>query len=249
MSLGFVVAIPSYDRPQQLRKKTLSMLAENRIPPHAITVFVANNTQRELYASEIGDAYKIVVGRKGMVNIRNAITMHYPPHTRILNVDDDVTYIGKGEASGERMTRTKNLVQLAKEGFALCKHHGYILWGLHPSTNRRSLKSAQTVSTDLKYIAGALFGIINDKALRVTLDHAEDYERCIKVFSKYGGMIRFNRYTAMTTYYAKGGLESTGRTVTKEESDKKELARRYPALATTYVRPGGRTEVRLLKAP
>ena len=121
------------------------------------------------------------------------------------------------------------------------------MWGLHPSTNRRSLKSANTVSTDFKFIAGPLFGIINDKSLRVSLDAAEDYERCIKVYLKYGGMIRFNRYTAMTTFYAKGGNESAGRTVDKEKRDKEALAHRYPKLLTTYVRPGGRTEVRFLK--
>jgi len=39
----FVVAIPSYDRPKELNKKTLSMLNDNNISKNIITVFVANS--------------------------------------------------------------------------------------------------------------------------------------------------------------------------------------------------------------
>ena len=241
----FVVAIPSYDRPKELRKKTLAMLLENGIPPAVTTVFVADAAQRTLYAAEIGPEYKIVVGKKGMVNIRNFITQYYPAKTRILNIDDDVSRIIKGEPTGMTARPVRNLVALANEGFRLCKANGFALWGLHPSTNRRSLKSANTVTTDFKYIVGALYGVINDRSLKVSIDHAEDYERSIQYYIKYGGMVRFNRYSALTAFYAKGGLEAAGRTVAKEDADKKALVRRYPRYATTYVRPNGRTEIRL----
>ena len=101
------------------------------------------------------------------------------------------------------------------------------------------------MTTDFKYIVGALYGVINDRSLKVSIDHAEDYERSIQHYIKYGGMVRFNRYSALTAFYAKGGLEAAGRTVAKEDADKKALVRRYPRYATTYVRPNGRTEIRL----
>ena len=74
----FVVAIPSYDRPKELKKKTLKMLDENKINKSIITIFVASDEQKKIYEAEIGTDYKIVVGIKGMVNIRNFITDYYP---------------------------------------------------------------------------------------------------------------------------------------------------------------------------
>ena len=78
----FVVAIPSYDRVKELKNKTLKMLEENKINKSLITIFVASNEQKNIYETEIGTDYKIVVGVKGMVNIRNFITNYYPSKKR-----------------------------------------------------------------------------------------------------------------------------------------------------------------------
>ncbi len=242
----FVIAIPSYDRSKQLKKKTLTMLENNSIPKSIITIFVANTQEKEIYTEEIGTDYKIVVGIKGMCNIRNFITDYYPENERILFIDDDISKIVKGELSGMKITTVTNLKTLANNGFNLCHNNDYRIWGLHPSANPRSLKSKYLVTNKLNYIIGALYGVINDRTVRVTLDQAEDYERSLKYYVKYGGMIRFNNYAGYTTYYAKGGLQSTGRTTEKEDSDKKTLAKEYPQYARTYTRPNGRTEIRFL---
>ena len=241
----FVVAIPSYDRPKELNKKTLTMLEDNNISKNIITVFVASAEQKKIYEEEIGTDYKIVIGVKGMANIRNFMTNYYPSGKKILFIDDDISRIVKGESSGMKITTVTNLKSLASNGFNLCKKHGYALWGLHPSSNPRSLKSDKLVTNNLKYIIGALYGVINDKSLKVSLDQAEDYERTLKYYVKYGGMIRFNNYSGYTTYYAKGGMEAAGRTSSKEDSDKKQLVKKYSQYAETYIRDNGRTEIRL----
>ena len=242
----FVVAIPSYDRPKELKKKTLKMLDENKINKSIITIFVASDEQKKIYEAEIGTDYKIVVGIKGMVNIRNFITDYYPSKKKILCCDDDINRIVEGNVEGKSVKTVTNLKSLAEKGFRLCNQNNFALWGLHPSSNPRSLKSKNTITEDLKYIIGALYGVINDKSIKVSIDNAEDYERSIKYYIKYGGMIRFNNYSAFTTFYAKGGMEASGRTVEKEDSDKKKLANKYPKYAETYKRPSGRTEIRLL---
>ena len=241
----FVVAIPSYDRPKELNKKTLTMLQENNISKNIITIFVASAEQKKIYEEEIGTDYKIVVGVKGMSNIRNFMTNYYPSGKKILFIDDDISKIVKGEPTGMKLTKVTNLKTLASNGFNLCKKHGYALWGLHPSSNPRSLKSDKLVTNNLKYIIGALYGVINDKTIKVSLDQAEDYERTLKYYVKYGGVIRFNNYSGFTTYYAKGGMEAAGRTSSKEDSDKKALVKKYSQYAETYTRPNGRTEIRL----
>ena len=241
----FVVAIPSYDRPKELNKKTLTMLEDNNISKNIITVFVASAEQKKIYEEEIGTDYKIVIGVKGMANIRNFMTNYYPSGKKILFIDDDISRIVKGESSGMKITTVTNLKSLASNGFNLCKKHGYQLWGLHPSSNPRSLKSDKLVTNNLKYIIGALYGVINDKTIKVSLDQAEDYERTLRSYVKYGGMIRFNNYSGYTTYYASGGMQAAGRTSSKEDSDKKQLVKKYSQYAETYTRDNGRTEIRL----
>jgi len=242
----FVVAIPSYDRPKELKKKTLKMLEENKINKSIITIFVASADQKKIYETEIGTDYKIVVGVKGMVNIRNYITNYYPSKKKILCCDDDITRIVEGNSEGKSVKTVTNLKTLAEKGFKLCNDNNFHLWGLHPSNNPRSLKSSNKITEDLKYIIGALYGVINDKSIKVSIDNAEDYERSIKYYIKYDGMIRFNNYSAFTSFYAKGGMEASGRTIQREDADKKKLANKYPKYAETYTRPSGRTEIRLL---
>jgi len=241
----FVVAIPSYDRPKELNKKTLSMLKDNNISKNIITIFVANSEQKKIYEEEIGTDYKIVVGVKGISNIRNFMTKYYPSGKKILYIDDDINRIVQGQSDGMKLTTVTNLKTLAQKGFKLCKENGFQLFGLHPSNNARSLKSSNSITKKLNYIPGGLYGVINDKSLLSTINYAEDFEKSIKYYIKYGGVIRFNNYSAYTTLYTPGGNQSTGRTVSTEDSDKKALARKYPQYAETYTRPNGRTEIRL----
>ena len=83
----FVVAIPSYDRPKELNKKTLTMLEDNNISKNIITVFDASAEQKKIYEEEIGTDYKIVIGVKGMANIRNFMTNYYPSGKKILFIE------------------------------------------------------------------------------------------------------------------------------------------------------------------
>ena len=49
MSLNdYVVAIPSYKRPQTLKNKSLRVLQEHKIDPRRIDIFVADKEQEEL---------------------------------------------------------------------------------------------------------------------------------------------------------------------------------------------------------
>ena len=88
----YVVAIPSYKRAETLRDKTLSVLAEYKIPASKIYVFVADKEQEELYRSVLKpDSYgHMIIGVPGMANIRNFITEYFPVGKRIINMDDDI---------------------------------------------------------------------------------------------------------------------------------------------------------------
>ena len=45
----YVIAIPSYNRPETIKKATLNMLSEYNVPSKKIHIFVANRQQKKLY--------------------------------------------------------------------------------------------------------------------------------------------------------------------------------------------------------
>ena len=56
------IVIPSYHRSKVLKKKTLAFLEAEGFPKEQITIFVADEQERETYELELGLDYKMVVG-------------------------------------------------------------------------------------------------------------------------------------------------------------------------------------------
>ena len=74
-ALNFVVAIPTYKRYEQLKTHTLSLLKRIHLDMNKVYIFVADEEEKEKYLESLEgeNYYKIVVGEKGMMNIRNFI--------------------------------------------------------------------------------------------------------------------------------------------------------------------------------
>ena len=73
------IAIPSYKRHKTLKEKTLSVLEKYNVDPSIVTIFVANEEEKENYSNELKDTKfnNIVVGVVRMGPIRNFIRNHY----------------------------------------------------------------------------------------------------------------------------------------------------------------------------
>ena len=243
--MDYVIAIPSFNRYDTIKKKTLKMLQQNNIPTDIITIFVATSEQKLLYEQELNNDYKIVIGVLGMANIRNFITDYYEEGQKLVCIDDDITSIKLGNISGKLVTKINNLNEIIINGFNLCKEHDGALWGLHPSNNCRSLKSKNIITTDLKYIIGALYGVINDKSIKVSIDSAEDFERTILYYKKYGKVVRMNNMSAFTQYYATGGMASNGRTTEIDITEKTKLCELFPEYCKIYKTNYNTTNIKL----
>lgn len=243
--MNYKVAIPSFNRYGTIKKKTLKMLIENNIPTDIITIFVANDEQKKLYEKELNNEYNIVVGVLGMSNIRNFITDYYEEGDHVVCIDDDITSIKLGDVSGKLVTKINNLNEIIINGFNLCKENNTALWGLHPSNNCRSLKSKNIITTNLKYIVGALYGVINDRSIKVSIDSAEDFHRSILYYQKYGKVIRMNNMSAFTTYYASGGMADNGRTKELDIIEKTKLCELFPDYCKIYETNYNTTNIKL----
>lgn len=236
--MSYEIAIPSYNRADVCKTKTLAMLRTQSIPAERITVFVASEDQRSLYEEVIPrDLYgRIVVGVLGHNLIKNWISQYYPLGKPYVSIDDDIVNIVQLTGEGKLQTIV-SLDELIQDGFRQCELNNYHLWGIAPVANGFFLK--QTIHLDLKFCIGHFWGCIN-RHIPITLNLKDDYERSLQNAVRDGGVIRFSYIAAVTKYCATGGINQS-----KEErsvANAKEVAtllKDYPGLVRlNSKRPG-----------
>lgn len=239
----YVVAIPSYKRAETLLAKTLPLLERYNIPKEKITVFVASEEEEKIYKDVIGD-YKIVVGIKGMGNIRNFITSYYPEGTHIVNIDDDIkSFVEYDETLPRKEKPLENLKAVIDRGFEECQKSAAKLWGIYPVPNGRFMKP--NVTTKLKYIIGSFWGCINS-GIQVSLDDKEDFERSILYYERDKKVVRINYISPITQYYKEKGGMQEDRTKQRIEDSARFLAETYSTYCSLNTKKkSGIMEVRL----
>ena len=270
MSLNkYVVAIPSYKRPQTLKNKSLRVLQEQKIDPKRIDIFVADKEQEDIYKNELpkGAYNRIIVGKPGIKNIRNFMPNFYPEGQKIFYMDDDIGQIFQNFNHGKTLPRLnkdtydkkhnkllklKNLHKFIERAFDLAKKKKMDNWGVYPVENPYFMKpttrkSDDYTSTYLSYIIGFMTGVINNKKAEIrTIDDKEDYERSIKYYLKDGGVLRFNNVTCRTNCYKEPGGMQVERTKKRIHDSAVYLTKEYPNLCTLNTgKKSGYTEVRL----
>ena len=205
------IAIPSYNRVEQLGQKTLKTLEHSNIDKSIIDIFVANEEQYDLYKNKYPD-YNIIIGEKGIRQIREFIFLkHYNEGDKVISFDDDIELIKMINPRGwEPVGFTNDELDLKKEfdlAFEECEKSGRHMWGVYPVDNCLFMKN--DISYDYKFIIGHLFGVIVKKEL---LNHTpdigarDDYERSIKHYLDDGGVVRLNYLCCKTKYIAEGGI-------------------------------------------
>jgi hypothetical protein len=236
--MSWRIAIPSYRRAQRLKEATLSLLQKHQVPSDRIDVFVADNDEEWDYATTLtaGTYGRMIVAAPGMSAVRNFMTNYYDEGDWILFVDDDVT---------DFLTKTDEPLDFMKfidEAFAECATRNLRLWGIHPIANRFFLK--EKVSTDLRYIIGCFYGVINTKSITVDLEDAEDKLRTCLYYLADGGVLRYNWIAPKTKYYReKGGMQET-RTLERQRASGLIMLERFPLLLHRKDKKDGRIEHR-----
>lgn len=261
----YVVAIPSYKRPETLKTKTLKVLQNYNIDPKRIYIFVADDEQKEIYMNTLPrNSYnKLVVGVPGIKNIRNFMPKYFPEGQHIFYMDDDIYDIyetinpysitsPKYNKKQNQHIRLPSLHKLIKKAFSLSKKTGLTNWGVYPVLNPFFMKPTspninEYVSTKLCYIIGFMTGVINNRKAEIrTIDDKEDYERSIKYYLKDNGLLRFNNITAKTKCYKEPGGMQVERTKKRIHDSAVYLTKVYPELCTLNTsKKSGFTEIRL----
>jgi hypothetical protein len=251
---NYVICIPSYRRANFCNEKTLSTLQKHNIDSKSIFVYVANKEEYDTYKNVLNPSLynKLVIGKKGLVPQRQFIMEQWPTNKHIVFMDDDVESI---DLSLSPMFKKHSLDHFIKKAFETCVQHKSFIWGVYPVFNPFFRKPRPELSTDLKYIVGAFYGIINRpslNSLKLTITklngQKEDVERTIKYFIHDRIVLRFNKIGFTTKYYGKeGGLGRFEERLKpmKEACDR--LQAKYPEYGKMKIRGNGMAEFVLNK--
>lgn len=209
----YVICIPSYKRANVCNERTLKTLRENKIPANKIYVYVADKDDYDIYLQTLDKSLynKLVIGEKGLVSQRQFIMERWVTGKHIVFFDDDVEKI---DLSLSPLFKTHTLDYFIKYAFAECKKRKSFIWGVYAVYNPFYRSPRKELTTELNYIVGAFYGVINRPnldAIKLTITkengQKEDVERTLKYFLNDGIVLRFNKIGFITKYYGKeGGL-------------------------------------------
>lgn len=237
--MEYVVAIPSYNRPNEIIKKTLKTLADGGVSKERIFIFVANDEQAELYKPT---GYKIVVGVLGIANQRVFISNYFPIGQYIISLDDDVEELQTLHES--KLVKLTDLHTFFTSSYETLMRENLFIWGIYPVRNAFFMKSG-VMTKSLKFLIGVCYGYINRNIpeLYPTAEGKEDIEQSILYFKRDGGVIRFNNIAVKTKFNAEGGLGKDRFEMNEKASQL--LQKKYPDVVKIFHRKNGMSEVRL----
>lgn len=262
--MNFKIVIPSLSRPIVLCQKTLKVCKECHIPLDKIYVFIIEQ-EKSSYISEIEKhgfqgIHVIASTPLGLDKARNYITDYFDEAEWLLHMDDDIDgifklYIDENIQDTEKSARYKlieftDIIELCNNTFESCQKENIGLFGIYPVKNGFFMKDLPEMTYDLRFCVGTLWGCINDKSIKISIEEKEDFERTLLYYKKYGKILRLNTITIKTRYYkTPGGMQNE--TVNRIESSKiscKYLLETYPEYTKLYTgKKTGIWEVKLVK--
>ena len=207
MTIDYRIVIPSYQRPQILKEKTLALLHNHQIPIDKVDVLLGTKEEGIEYRKVLGNGFAknfIYHGQKGIGAVRNWIKWYYKYETNVkyvVYVDDDIDSILDWQKPIE------NLESFIEDIFFETETRKLNLWGVSAYHNPFFMK--KDITTNLKYICGAFCGEIIDRDkhdIYVDTDHIEDFQFTMEYFLRDGGVVRNNGVCIKTKYFAEGGI-------------------------------------------
>tara|TARA_Y100001972_G_scaffold112497_1_gene146289 strand:- start:1948 stop:3168 length:1221 start_codon:yes stop_codon:yes gene_type:complete len=247
-SCKWKIAIPSYNRPDALRDKTLKTLAEAGINS-GITIFVANEDEKKRYRERI-KKIRIVVGVIGITAQRNFIKKYYKQvNDCILVLDDDIERFETINKETNKFEKITDLKSLFTDCFITAKNNNVNLWGIYGARNCMFMARQKTkFKLGFSFLIGCVYGYIVEKDMTPYLMDEnvkikQDYEQSVLHYKEMGNILRFNWVTIKTKFYAEGGLGKKPERQQQNLIDQKILTQKYPEYFKPKFRKDGTAEL------
>ena len=247
--MSYVVAIPSYNRYHNITEKVLTALQDGNVLPKKVYIFVANKAQEELYKQAVPQNmyHKIIVGKLGITNQRNFISDYFPEGQYVVSLDDDISSLQT--IRGGKFVFIHDLDKFFKDAYKILKEQKLFIWGIYPTKSLMYMYN--TISFDLKFVAGFTHGYINRHLKELQMspksEGKEDIEQSILFYKLDGGVVRFNNVTSNQTQPRVGGLGKERHEMNAKAAEY--MVKKYPDLVTIFHRKNGLTELRLARRP
>lgn len=244
----YQIVIPTYGRPEGVKKHTLSYLESTDVPRDKINIFVANDAEAEAYAEANPDyADQIIVGVKGLCPQRKFISEHFEEGTPLLTMDDDVSALRelvlKEPLEGTQkpldhpceLKAVSNLDGLIQRGFEMIEDLNYKMWGVYQVDNKGFLHPK--VTTGLKFIMGHFTAFYaGDPVFREIEDFPmkDDFYWTLRHYEEYGGTLRFDNISVKAKQHsgAGGTCEDMDRKLELNNATVERICERFPELAS-----------------
>jgi len=229
--MDYIIAIPSFKRVEIFRTKTLRILKDSNVNMENVFLFVENEEQKKLYEPLHNKI--IVTDTVGIGAKRNYMRKWFRDTNQkyVFCIDDDINMIKN------MRDELEDLDKFIRFAFEKTEELGLNIWGVCPFDNAFYMK--ETVSTNLKYICGALFGLIIDKnkpLLQTTYNHYEDFQFSIEHFKRDKGVCRFNYMCIKTKYFGDGGINESYGGMSNRQLDMEEAGKRFALEYQGYAR-------------
>ena len=235
------ISIPSYGRSDTIKEKTLATLERYNVSKEKIHIFVVEEEYDD-YFSVLKQDYKIIKGQKGLINQRRFIEQYFKEGEMIVMCDDDIIDFDFCD---------KPFDEFILEAFNACINNNAFIFSVYPVWNNFYRQKQKYMATDLRFINGGFYGIINRHDIQYSLpnDMKEDVERTLQYWIKDGIVIRFNQYGFKTKMYSKGGCGEFKERLILNEQSVDHLVAKYGIYGKRKIRKNGCHEFVLNKSP
>jgi hypothetical protein len=205
---SYNIAIPSYNRADTLRQRTLSALQQVGVDCRGrVHIFVANELEADVYQSVLqpGSYASIVQGTLGIGRQRDFILDHFGTGSKVVMLDDDIVQFK------QLYDGPVNLHRAIEKGFQLCEEHDCFMWGINNSSNIRFMRPTYTVGWC--FFQGPFMGFRVRGGLRLEehcSDILEDAQYSLMHCEADNKVLRLNGIGLKARPYGKepGGLQS-----------------------------------------
>ena len=205
--MSFLIAIPSYRRPQW---KTLQFLKEHGVPLRRVHLFLHTPEERELYLKEQEEARHVTchVTRAEGIHGQRSYIMHVLRNYDHVQLDDDVVCIKK--FVHEKMeTVDTNFLEAMEECFNIARENNAVVFGPPAYQNllfiRNNILGNGMVQLN-RYCGRSLIGIRKFEC-KLTHAYGEDHEIFLSALKAGKTTIRINKYIINSGHFeSEGGL-------------------------------------------
>ena len=221
--MKFKIVIPSYNRVEILKERTLAFLDKHKMDKNLIYIFVVREEFGK-YQEALHSDYNIIIGKKGISNQRGFISEYFDDGTPLVSMDDDIKDIYELYYSPTNKKKIKPILCLKRLlylSFLEMTQRKVRMCGFYPVKNPFFMN--RTISMDLKFCIGQFRLFYNFKEIETNRQYKllEDYETTLKYFLYDDNKIMRVNYICMEADYNKlpGGLSDTAdrRYATKEK--------------------------------